>query len=164
LGGEVFNLAWLQNPEIDWRGLLIVLGIAIPTYILASSIMFTVGSIIARAQDAQAVGPLLFIVFMLPSYAIMPIGTEPNGTVAVAMSLFPFTALTTFGLRNLLIAIPLWQFALSFVIQSTLAGFALWLASKSFRLGMLRYGQSTRLGDIFRRRRRRRRVFGESSR
>jgi ABC-2 type transport system permease protein len=164
LGGEVFNLTWLQNPGVDWRGLLIVVLIAIPTYLLASSIMFTVGSIIARSQDAQAIGPILFIIFMLPSYAILPIGTQPNGTVAVAMSLIPFTSLTTFGLRNLLIAIPFWQVALSFLIQSTLAAIALWLASKSFRLGMLRYGQRIRIGDIFRRGRKRRRVIGINAR
>lgn len=164
LGSEVFNLTWLQDPSIDWRGMGMVLAIAVPTYILASSLMFTIGSIVARAQDAQAIGPLIFIVFMLPTYALLPIGTEPNGSVAVGLSLVPFTSLTTFGLRNLFVAIPIWQFLLSFVVQTTFAAIALWLASKTFRHGMLRYGQRIRLGDLLRRSRRQRRAFVRSSR
>lgn len=151
LGGEVFEMTWFQNVEVDWRGLFMVVAIGIPSYIIAASLMFTVGSMVAQAQDAQAVGPLVFITFMLPLYAILPIGNEPNGSVAVLMSLIPFTSLTTIALRNLLIAIPLWQFLLSFVIQTFIATFALWLASQAFRLGMLRYGQRIRLGEIFRR-------------
>lgn len=149
LGGEVFEMAWFQNVELDWLGLFMVVAIAIPSYIIAAALMFTVGSMVAQAQDAQAIGPLVFLTFMLPMYAILPIGNEPNGSIAVSMSLIPFTSLTTIALRNLLIAIPLWQFFLSFVIQTTIATFALWLASQAFRLGMLRYGQRIRLGEIF---------------
>lgn len=149
LGGEVFEMAWFQNVELDWLGLFMVVAIAIPSYIIAAALMFTVGSMVAQAQDAQAIGPLVFLTFMLPMYAILPIGNEPNGSIAVSMSLIPFTSLTTIALRNLLIAIPLWQFLLSFVIQTLIATFALWLASQAFRLGMLRYGQRIRLGEIF---------------
>jgi ABC-2 type transport system permease protein len=159
LGGEVFEMPWFQNVELDWRGLFMVVSIAIPSYLIAASLMFTVGSMVAQAQDAQAIGPLVFIAFMLPTYAILPIGNEPNGTIAVLMSMLPFTSLTTIALRNLLIAIPLWQFLLSFAIQTSIAGTGFWLASKAFRLGMLRYGQRIRLGEIFRRSRSRRRTF-----
>lgn len=161
LGGQVFDMEWFQNPVMDWPGLLMVVAIGIPSYILAASIMFTVGSMVSQAQDAQAIGPIIFIVFMLPTYAMVQIGNEPNGTVAVVMSLIPFTSLTTIAIRNLLVAIPFWHFALSFAIQVTLAILALWLASRTFRLGMLRYGQRVRLGEIFRRPRTRRRAFRE---
>jgi ABC-2 type transport system permease protein len=161
LGGQVFDLEWFQNPVMDWPGLLMVVAIGIPSYILAASIMFTVGSMVSQAQDAQAIGPIIFIVFMLPTYAMVQIGNEPNGTVAVVMSLIPFTSLTTIAIRNLLVAIPFWHFALSFAIQVALAILALWLASRAFRLGMLRYGQRVRLGEIFRRPRTRRRAFRE---
>lgn len=161
LGGQVFDVAWLQNPEVDWRGIGMVVGIALPNYLLAASIMFMVGTLVAQTQDAQAIGPLLFITFMLPTYAMMSIGNEPNGTIAVTMSLLPFTSLTTIALRYLLISVPLWQFVLSFVIQSTLALFALWLASRAFRIGMLRYGQKTRLSELFRRSEIKRTAIGE---
>ncbi|MCK5646021.1 MAG: ABC transporter permease [Anaerolineales bacterium] len=161
LGGEVFEMAWFQNVEVDWRGLFMVVAIAIPSYLIAAALMFTVGSMVAQAQDAQAVGPLVFITFMLPMYAILPIGNEPNGSIAVLMSLIPFTSLTTIALRNLLIAIPIWQFLLSFVIQTLIATFALWLASQAFRLGMLRYGQRIRLGEIFRRNRNKNKITAQ---
>jgi ABC-2 type transport system permease protein len=151
VGNQVMEFSWLQDPQIDGRGLAMVVLIAIPTYLLSASLLFTAGSLIAKVQDAQGIGPLIFMAFMIPSYAVVAIGEEPNGVVAIVLSLIPFASLTTIAVRGMFIAIPLWQFGLSLVIQSGLAVGMLWVSSKAFRLGMLRYGQRIRLASIFRR-------------
>jgi ABC-2 type transport system permease protein len=150
-GDKVMDLAWFQNIQIDGRSLLLVILIAIPTYFLAASLLFTAGSSVAQVQDAQSIGPMVLMVFMIPTYALVAIGEEPNGVVALVLTMVPFSALTTIALRGLFVAVPLWQFGLSFLVQSILALAMMWISSKAFRLGMLRYGQRIRLSSILRR-------------
>ncbi|HAY85153.1 MAG TPA: ABC transporter permease, partial [Chloroflexi bacterium] len=52
----------------------------------------------------------------------------------------PFTALMTIGMRNLFTIVPTWQILVSMSIQIFCAIGAFWLAGRSLRVGMLRYG------------------------
>jgi ABC-2 type transport system permease protein len=69
---------------------------------------------------------------------------NPNSPLAIGLSLFPLTALTTFAMRIMSVPIPPWQIAVSVALLVLSAGGAVWLAARIFRLGMLRYGK--RLG------------------
>jgi ABC-2 type transport system permease protein len=113
--------------------------------------MFALGATVVEPQEGQAIGSLLFMGLMAPVYALMAIANDPNGAVAVALSLLPLTSVLTFGLRNMLAVVPAWQLLASVGIQTICAIGALWVAGRAFRLGMLRYGQRLRLGEILRR-------------
>lgn len=118
---------------------------------LAAAVMFALGATVVEPQEGQAIGSLLFMGLMAPVYALMAIANDPNGAVAVALSLLPLTSVLTFGLRNMLAVVPAWQLLASVGIQTICAIGALWVAGRAFRLGMLRYGQRLRLGEILRR-------------
>ena len=148
IGGNVLGLQWFQNPTMEWGTLLMMSAIAVPSYITASALMFTLGSTVAEAQEGQSVGGIFFLVHMLPLYALVSLIETPNGPLAIGMSLAPFTSLLTIGLRNLFMQVPLWQVLVSVLIQCLCAVGTLWLASKAFRLGMLRYGKRLRLNEI----------------
>lgn len=149
LGGSIFNIEWLQNPDIDWAGLLNVVVIAIPTFIATYAFMFASGVFIASRQESEQIGPLYFFIYFIPLYFIALIVEHPNGLVSVLLSMLPVTSLLTVGLRSAFTAIPTWQIALSFAIQTLAALAALWLAAKAYRLGMLRYGQHVRLAELW---------------
>lgn len=149
IGGNVLGIEWLQNPGLAWGPILAVVAVAIPSYVLASALMFTVGSTIAQAQEGQQIGVLFFMLFIIPLYALVIIGETPDATPSVALSLLPFTSLMTVGLRSLFSVVPWWQVAASVAMQTACAAGALWLAVRAFRLGMLRYGQRLRIGEIF---------------
>ena len=148
LAGSIFDLEWFQNPVIDWGSMLAVLVVAIPSFVLASAVLFGVGATVADPQDGQAIGPLLFIVLMVPVYLLIAIANEPHGEVAVALTLLPLTSILTVGIRSMLTVVPTWQILASVAIQVGVAILAVWLAGKAFRLGMLRYGQRLRLREI----------------
>jgi len=148
IGGEVFGIEWFQNPNLAWGPILTVVAIAIPSYVLASALMFAVGSTVGQAQEGQSVGMLFFMLFMIPLWALVVIGEAPDSTPSVVLSLLPFTSLMTVGLRSLFSVVPWWQVAVSVAIQTVCAAGALWLAARAFRLGMLRYGQRVRMGEI----------------
>ena len=149
IGGNVLSISWLQHPGLDWGPIMAVVAVAIPSYVLASALMFTVGSTVAQDQEGQQIGMLFFMLFMIPIYALVIIGETPDATPSVVLSLLPFTSLMTVGLRSLFSVVPWWQVATSVAIQTTCAAGALWLAARAFRLGMLRYGQRLRIGEIF---------------
>jgi ABC-2 type transport system permease protein len=146
---NVYNMEWFMNPSIDWGGILAVVVVGVPTFVLASAIMFTIGATVAEAQEGQGLGPILFILSIAPTWFIMKIGEDPNGTFAIALSLVPFASLLTIGIRNMLIEVPWWQVLLSAGFQTLLALGAIWLAGRAFRFGMLRSGQRIRLGEVF---------------
>jgi ABC-2 type transport system permease protein len=151
LAQNVYDLTWFQYPVIDWGGLAAILFIGIPTFFLATAVMFMIGSTVADAQEGQGLGPILFVLSISPTWFIMKIGDDPYGPFAVALSMVPFASLLTVGIRNMLIAVPWWQVALSAGLQTILAIFAIWLGGRAFRFGMLRVGQRINLKEVFRR-------------
>jgi ABC-2 type transport system permease protein len=148
---NVYDLEWFKNPDIDWGGILAVVVVGVPTFVLASAVMFTIGATVAEAQEGQGLGPILFVLSLAPTYFIMKIGEEPNGIFAIALSMVPFASLMTIGIRNMLFAVPWWQVLASAGLQTLLALGAIWLAGRAFRFGMLRSGQRIRIGEVFRR-------------
>jgi ABC-2 type transport system permease protein len=150
LAQNVYNIEWFKNLSIDWGSILAVVAVGIPTFVLASAVMFTIGATVAEAQEGQGLGPILFILSIAPVWFIVKIGDDPNGIFAIILSMVPFASLMTVGIRNMLIVVPWWQVLLSAGLQSLLALGAIWLAGSAFRFGMLRSGQRIRLGEIFR--------------
>lgn len=140
--------AWFQAPIDSWGSVLKVLAIGIPAYILASALLFALGSTLAGSQESQSIGAIIYLLSMLPFFFILAIAKEPNGFVAVLLSMLPFTALMTVAMRSVLMIVPLWQVAVSFTFQALLAAVSVWIAVRAFKAGMLRYGQRLRLKDI----------------
>jgi ABC-2 type transport system permease protein len=152
LGGRVFDLAWLQQASVDWRSLGAVVLIALPNYISALAVMIMVGSTVGEIQEGQALSGLFLLTFFLPIYALQVIGENPNGTFSIVLSFLPFTSLITFGIRNMFSVIPFGQLLATFLVQAALSGLLVGLASRAFRIGMLRLGQRIKLKEIFGRR------------
>jgi ABC-2 type transport system permease protein len=152
IGGEFLGIEWLQNFTMPWANILKVLAVAIPSYVFAAGMMFTIGSSLTEAQESQSVGAVFFMLFMLPIYLIVLLIENPNGLLPILFSLLPFTSLLTVGMRSLFSVIPLWQVVPIMAVQVLSALAAIWLGVRTFRLGMLRYGQRLRLGEILSRR------------
>jgi ABC-2 type transport system permease protein len=150
VAANVLDVAWFQSPSLNWGTILITLAIGIPTYITATALMLAVGSTIVEAQEGQAVGMIFYMLMISPMIAIVAIGQDPNGPLAVLLTLLPFTSLLTISIRirNLFITIPSWQIAVSLFIQWSVVFITLWIAVRAFRLGMLRFGQRLRLREI----------------
>jgi ABC-2 type transport system permease protein len=146
LGRDVLNMAWFQNPEVDWGSVLTMIAIALPSYIMASALMFAVGSNIADSQEGQWVGMVFYLLFLSPAILIVPL--VENHTIQTLLTILPFTSLLSFGVRNMFSVVPAWQFLLSIAVQALCAVGAIWIAARAFRLGMLRYGQRVRISEV----------------
>ncbi|NIS82954.1 MAG: ABC transporter permease [Anaerolineales bacterium] len=148
IGGELLDVEWLQNMTVPWVSILKVLVIAVPSYVFAAGMKFTIGSTLTEAQEGQSVSAVFFMLYMLPLYLVVILIEKPNSPLPILFSLLPFTSLLTVGMRSMFSVIPVWQIAITMVVQVLCALGAIWLGARTFRLGMLRYGQRLKLSEI----------------
>ncbi len=152
VGGNYLDIAWLQDLHLNWRDILPVVAAGLPSYTFAAALMLAIGLIIGDNQEAESIGPLFFLVAFIPVWLILPIAQDINGYLAIALSSIPIASLLTIGVRSMFIQIPLWQVLVSLTIQIIFVAGALWLAVRTFRIGMLRSGKRIRWNEIAARR------------
>jgi ABC-2 type transport system permease protein len=148
LGSDTLGFAWFQNASLDWEPVIKVVAIGLPTFVMAAALLFALGIIMTNGQEAQQIGGLSVLISMLPLLAIVKIGTEPNGVLAVILSMVPFFSMMTVALREVFAVVPLWQIILSVGIQTGFAIAAIWFAGRVFRMGLLRHGKRLSLSGI----------------
>ena len=138
--GRQLGMEWLVDLSMDWRTILATFAISIPAYALTIALMTAIGAMVTTSQEGQAVSSIFIILHLAPLYIGLIFLNNPHAPLAIILSLCPFTALMTIGMRNLFTIVPTWQILVSMSIQIFCAIGAFWLAGRSLRVGMLRYG------------------------
>ncbi|MCZ7674169.1 MAG: ABC transporter permease [Chloroflexi bacterium] len=131
----------LQQAIIPWGYLLLVLAYFLPAFALIAGVMTAIGGAVAEVQQGQQIAALLNLLFIFPFFFMAALLTNPNGPLALFLTLFPTTSFLTVALRWGLGSIPLWQLVVSWLLLVATAVFTMWAAARIFRVGMLRYGQ-----------------------
>lgn len=140
---------FLQQIEIDTNLIALIALTAVPTFVMIAALMATIGATVTEAREGQQVSGLLTLPVMLPYMLSTVIVMNPNGPLAVFLSLFPLTAAMTLLMRLGFATVPGWQIAASTVILILSAAGSLWLSGRVFRAGMLRYGKRMGWKDVF---------------
>jgi ABC-2 type transport system permease protein len=148
VGGHFLDVTWLQGISVDWRVILSIVVVAIPTFIFVSSLMLGIGLIVGDKQEAESIGPIFFLLAFIPTWLIGSIVNDINGSLAITLSILPITSVLTIGFRNIFFQVPTWQVAISVALQSLCAIGAVWLAIRTLRVGMLRYGKRIQWSEI----------------
>ena len=149
-GFFIANLPAEFQLEFNWN-LVWIIGLTfIPAFLMISAMMAAVGAIAAEPREGQQIAGLFTLPVMLPLMVLPALVENPNGAIAVTLSLIPFTAPMALPVRAAFTTVPAWQLILSIGLVWLLAVGALWFAGRAFRLGMLRIGKRVRLREIFR--------------
>lgn len=136
--------------SIPWNAVLWAVLLGLPGYFLYAVTASGLGIIAGDQQQAQQLAGVLGIVGLMPLWFLSIVVDAPNGTAAVALTLFPFTAPMLGLIRMALTDVPVWQLATSFgLIVVTLAG-SIWFVGRIFRAAMLMYGQALRPRQLIR--------------
>jgi ABC-2 type transport system permease protein len=131
----------IQQLEVPWLYLSIVVLFFLPTYALISAVMIAVGAAVTELQQGQQLAGLLNLVFMIPLFLLPLLMKDPGGSLMIFLTLFPTSSFLTISLRWGLGTVPLWQVGVAWVLLMATAIFTVWAAARIFRVGMLRYGQ-----------------------
>jgi ABC-2 type transport system permease protein len=119
-------------------------------YFLYASVYTAIGAPFNSDQEAQQLSmiPSMLIVSGMAVYpAVM---NNPNGPIAVAASLFPFTAPLIMYLRTAIAEPPVYQIGICIVILILSTIGMAWLAGRIYRVGILMYGKKPTIPEILR--------------
>jgi ABC-2 type transport system permease protein len=117
-------------------------------FLFYASLYAAVGATVSSEQDAQqAAAPIAFL--LVPSIVLLqPILLAPTGTLAVVMSILPFSAPIVMPMRMSMIEVPMWEKVASFASALLGCVLAIWFAAKIYRVGLLMYGKRPTYGEM----------------
>lgn len=117
-------------------------------YFIYSTLFAAVGSAVDQEQDAQQLQWPITIPIILPILFIFNVMSNPDGTLAVILSLIPFFSPILMMVRVAATEVPIWQVILSVVLLIGTFFGSLWFAAKVYRVGILMYGKKTTIKDL----------------
>jgi ABC-2 type transport system permease protein len=113
LSGRSFNLP----PGFELPATILVWGVVffLLGYLLYAGLMAGVGALVPNLREASQATFVVIMPMLIPLLLISILIRDPNGVIAVGLSLFPLTASTTMMLRIAATTVPLWQILLAIV-------------------------------------------------
>ena len=140
----------LQGLALPWNALFWGFLLIIPGYFLFAMLAAGLGIIAGNSQQAQQLAGLMSLLGLAPIYLLGPILSNPDGPVAVGLTLFPLTSPIVALMRTVFTAVPTWQMAAAFAILVVSLAFTIWLVTRIFRAAMLNYGKALRPRQVWR--------------
>lgn len=118
-------------------------------FLFYASIFAAIGSAVDNVQDASQLQTFAILPIILALVFSLSVGTDPNGTLAVWMSMIPFTSPMVM-LARIPFDIAGWEVWVSLaILYVSFAGMA-WIAAKIYRVGIFMYGKKPSIKDLVR--------------
>ncbi len=114
LSGRSFALPiefQLPTSILVWGIIFFILG-----FILYASLMAGVGALVSNIKEASQATTILVIPMVIPLVLLAPVIENSNGTLAVILSLFPFTSPVSMMTRLSAGNVPFWQILLAIIL------------------------------------------------
>jgi ABC-type Na+ efflux pump permease subunit len=142
-----YGVADMLTPALmAWFFVFLVLAL-----LIYGSLFIAIGAAAGDVKDTQTLLLPVMLVACLPFFALGPIMQDPNGTIAVACSWFPFaTPFLLVARQSVPPGVPIVQMVGGIVLVLVTTLFCVWAAGRIFRVGLLMQGKGAKLGDLFR--------------
>jgi ABC-2 type transport system permease protein len=118
-------------------------------YLFYGSLFAAIGSAVDNETDTQQfMFPMtmpLILAFVLAQSVVV---NAPNGSIAVWLSMIPFTSPVVMMVR-LPFGVPVWQILVSMLSMITGFIFTVWLAGRIYRIGILTFGKKPSYKEIW---------------
>lgn len=118
--------------------------------VMFGSLFLAMGAASSELKDAQGMMAPVMVVFVLPMMLIGPILQDPNGSLAVVLSMFPLTAPFMLPLRLAVATVPTWEIVVSVSGAIVTTAIIVWAAGRVFRVGLLAHGQRPKVRELLR--------------
>jgi ABC-2 type transport system permease protein len=135
-GGQGFSL-----PGISLVAITIVLVYFLLGYFLYASMFAAVAAMSnSEAEARQAQTPVVMLL-VIPSVLMLGILQQPDGPMAVALSLIPFCSPIAMPVRWAAATVPASEMVASITILVFTLWLVIWIAARIYRVGILMYGK-----------------------
>lgn len=119
--------------------------------LMYGSLFIAVGAACTDMKETQNLMWPVMLLAMMPMFLMGSVLQEPNSTVAVSLSFFPFsTPMLMIMRQSVPPGVPAWQplVGVGLVVLMTLL--CVWAAGRIFRVGLLMQGKGAKLGEMLR--------------
>lgn len=147
LSGRTFSIpAAFQLPPsfLIWGLIFFLLG-----YALYASLMAAVGALVPNLREASQVTFVVIMPMLIPLLTISVLIEQPDGSLAIALSLFPLTSPVAMMTRLAATDVPLWQILLAVLLLAGTVVLIIRSVANMFRAQTLLSGQPFKLRRFF---------------
>lgn len=137
-------------PSLDISMVLGLIFFFIAGYFIYATLFAAVGSAVDQEQDAQQLQTPLILPLIIPIFFLTNIITNPDGTMASILSIFPFFAPILMPVRLAATHVPFWELALCIALMVITFIGCLWVAGKIYRVGIMINGTQPKIKDLIR--------------
>jgi ABC-2 type transport system permease protein len=148
ISGDTFQLPeeyQLQSHILLWGAIYFLLG-----YAVYASLMGAVGAMVPNLRETSQATIVIILPMIFPLLFVSVLIENPNGLLAVVLSIFPLTSPVTMMLRLTLGDVPPWQLLLSVFVLLVSAVIILGAVARMFRAQTILSGQPMSLKNIYR--------------
>ena len=118
-------------------------------FLFYASIFAAIGSAVDNIQDASQLQSFAVLPIILALVFSFTVAQEPNSTLAVWLSMIPFTSPMVM-LCRIPFSIPGWEIAVSVAILYLSFVVMAWISGKIYRVGIFMYGKKPNIKDFIR--------------
>jgi ABC-2 type transport system permease protein len=148
---ELFGLPAtnIPLPSVSAGQIAILLVFFLLGYTLYSALFAAVGAMVSSEQEAQQAQMPVVLMLVMSIIFLQPVLLEPDGSLAIALSLTPISSPIMMPLRMSTIDVPAWEVGIS--ILTLIAGcyLAVYFAAKVYRTGLLMHGKRVSFREVF---------------
>jgi ABC-2 type transport system permease protein len=128
--------------HLSGREVLLAFPYALGGFGLYAGLMAGMGALTADVEGARGWTFVLTLPMLVPFYVGSALIQAPHGTLALVLSLFPYSAPVGMLMRMTVTAVPAWQFAVSLGLLALTAVGTIALMARLFRAQTLLSGES----------------------
>ena len=135
------NIPFLSSIIIPTQSLPVMVIYFLLGFFLFAAAFGAVGALSNSSQEGSQYTIVFVIPAMIPYFLMSQLVSDPNGPLAVILSIFPITAPITMIARSTMVAVPLWQVVVSVAVLGVTVLGAFWVAGRLFRAQLLMSGR-----------------------
>ena len=119
-------------------------------YVFYSALFAVVGAMVSSEQEAQQAQMPVALLLVATMIFLQPVLEAPDGKLAVALGMLPFSSPIIMPLRMTAVDVAPWELVLSVVALAAGCYLAVYLAATVYRTGLLMYGKRVTMGELIR--------------
>ncbi|MDQ6737634.1 MAG: ABC transporter permease [Gemmatimonadota bacterium] len=148
--GGSFGMTDMMSAVVatPWSWVFLVLLFFLLGLLFYGSLYAAVGATVGTEQDARQAAFPVVMLLVVTAVLISPTMQNPNSTLAITMSLLPFSSPIIMPMRMAITDVPFTEAAASLAILIAGCLGAIWLAGRIYRVGLLMYGKRPTLSEL----------------
>ncbi len=137
-------------PGVPLATIVLFLAYFLLGYFLYAGMFGAVGAMSSTEAEARQAQTPVVMLLALPAVLMIAILQQPDGDLAVLLSLVPFSSPISMPVRWAAAQVPARELVLSLVFLALAVVIMTWIAGRIYRVGILMYGKRPNLRELAR--------------